>query len=105
MFESDLVDLFSRTHPAIVPLLYVPGSALLFYLSVTRAGQSVWFTTLLFAAGFVTWTLVEYWLHRLFFHWHPPGRCEGRLPRVIAGGPPTWRKDASGRRRPARARV
>src|SRR6187551_627919 len=60
MFESDLVDLFSRTHPVIVPLLYVPGSALLCYMSVARGGQTIWATALLYLCGFVTWTLAEY---------------------------------------------
>jgi len=93
MFESDLVDLFSRTHPVIVPLLYVPGSALLCYLSVARGGQSAWMTALLFAAGFVTWTLAEYWLHRLFFHWHPPGKWGERLHFLVHGVHHTWPKD------------
>jgi dihydroceramide fatty acyl 2-hydroxylase len=93
MFESDLVDLFSRTHPAIVPLLYVPGSALLCYMSVERGGQGVWMTALLFAGGFVTWTLIEYWLHRLFFHWQPPGKWGERLHFLVHGVHHTWPKD------------
>jgi sterol desaturase/sphingolipid hydroxylase (fatty acid hydroxylase superfamily) len=93
MFESDLIDLFSRTHPVIVPLLYVPGSALLCYLSVARAGQSAWATALLFAGGFITWTLAEYWLHRLFFHWQPPGKWGERLHFLVHGVHHTWPKD------------
>jgi len=74
MFESDFLDLFSRTHPIVVPLLYVPGSAYLIYMSIAHAGVG-WLPTLgLFVLGFVGWTLAEYWLHRTFFHWTPPGK-------------------------------
>jgi sterol desaturase/sphingolipid hydroxylase (fatty acid hydroxylase superfamily) len=93
MFESDLFDLFSRTHPIIVPLLFVPGSAYLVYLSIARAGVA-WLTTLgLFVLGFVVWTLAEYWLHRLFFHWNPPGKWGERLHFLVHGVHHTWPRD------------
>jgi putative flippase GtrA len=74
MFQSDLVDLFSRTHPMIVPILFVPGASVLFAYSILRTDLG-WITTALLAVGgFVSWTFAEYWLHRLFFHWTAPGR-------------------------------
>ncbi|HEV8247630.1 MAG TPA: sterol desaturase family protein [Polyangiaceae bacterium] len=93
MFESEFFDLFSRTHPIIVPALYVPGSLYLFYLSTTLGGRSVPFSIGLFITGFVTWTLVEYWLHRLFFHWQPGGKWGERLHFLVHGVHHTWPKD------------
>src|SRR5215831_8982773 len=46
MFESDFVDFFSRTHPAVVPILFVPAALYLTWYSAVRAGVGV-FTTLL----------------------------------------------------------
>jgi sterol desaturase/sphingolipid hydroxylase (fatty acid hydroxylase superfamily) len=93
MFEKDLFDLFSRTHPMMVPLLFVPGAAVSFTFSITRAGQDVWTTLALAFGGFVTWTLLEYWLHRLFFHWEAPGRWGERLHFLVHGVHHTWPRD------------
>jgi len=71
MFESDLVDFFSRTHPAAVPAVFVPATLALLWYSLTHTDLSYVATVLLFAGGFVVWTLTEYWLHRTFFHWVP----------------------------------
>jgi sterol desaturase/sphingolipid hydroxylase (fatty acid hydroxylase superfamily) len=93
MFEKDLFDLFSRTHPVMVPILFVPGAALSFTLSITRGGVGLWTTLGLSIGGFVTWTLMEYWLHRLFFHWQPGGRWGERLHFLVHGVHHTWPRD------------
>ena len=93
MFESDVLDLFSRTHPMVVPVLFVPTVAALVWYSVTVAGISVLATAGLFVLGAVTWTLTEYWLHRLFFHWQPGGRWGDRLHFLVHGVHHTWPRD------------
>jgi sterol desaturase/sphingolipid hydroxylase (fatty acid hydroxylase superfamily) len=92
MFEKDLFDLFSRTHPAVVPILFVPGAAVSFGMSI-RAGVGWLTTAALCLGGFVTWTLLEYWLHRLFFHWEPPGRWGERLHFLVHGVHHKWPRD------------
>jgi sterol desaturase/sphingolipid hydroxylase (fatty acid hydroxylase superfamily) len=93
MFESDFLDLFSRTHPAIVPILFVPGSLALFALSIGYAHVS-WAATIgLFALGFLFWTLAEYWLHRTFFHWEPGGKWGERLHFLVHGVHHKWPRD------------
>jgi sterol desaturase/sphingolipid hydroxylase (fatty acid hydroxylase superfamily) len=93
MFENDLVDFFSRTHFAVVPILFVPGSAWLFWYSVAEAGVG-WLPSLaLFVSGAVFWTLSEYWLHRLFFHWKPGGKWGDRMHFLVHGVHHTWPKD------------
>jgi sterol desaturase/sphingolipid hydroxylase (fatty acid hydroxylase superfamily) len=93
MFQNDLVDLFSRTHPVIVPILFVPGAAVVFAYSGLRAGVGWVETSVLAVAGFVTWTFAEYWLHRLFFHWSPPGKWGERLHFLVHGVHHTWPRD------------
>src|SRR4051812_43223271 len=39
MFQSDFIDLFSRTHPVMVPILYVPGAIFGFVRNMTHGGQ------------------------------------------------------------------
>src|SRR5258706_576890 len=73
MFESDFIDLFSRTHPLVVPALFVPGCLFSAWGSVHYGHMGYLATVGLIAAGFAFWTVSEYWLHRLFFHWEPPG--------------------------------
>jgi sterol desaturase/sphingolipid hydroxylase (fatty acid hydroxylase superfamily) len=93
MFESDFIDLFSRTHPLIVPLLFVPAAGFGFVRSMTHGGQSFLVTLALFAGGFVAWTLAEYWLHRLFFHWEPGGRWGERMHFLVHGVHHKWPRD------------
>jgi dihydroceramide fatty acyl 2-hydroxylase len=72
MFESDFLDLFSRTHWSVVPIMWVPVCLLMLTYSVLRTPAGLAISLLLAFLGFVAWTLTEYWLHRLFFHWMPP---------------------------------
>jgi sterol desaturase/sphingolipid hydroxylase (fatty acid hydroxylase superfamily) len=93
MFQSDLVDLFSRTHPAIVPILFVPGACVLFAYSLLRTDLGWIATAALALAGFVSWTFAEYWLHRLFFHWKPKGAWGERMHFLVHGVHHTWPRD------------
>src|SRR3954465_8662325 len=68
MFESRFLDFFSRVHPAIPAILFVPAVVGGVWLGIDR-GLSAGPSVLLFIAGLGIWTLTEYWLHRLFFHW------------------------------------
>jgi 4-hydroxysphinganine ceramide fatty acyl 2-hydroxylase len=93
MFESDLIDLFSRTHPFVVPALFVPATGALVWYSVARAGVGVVASAGLFVVGALTWSFVEYWLHRTFFHWVPRGRWGERMHFLVHGVHHTWPKD------------
>ena len=66
MFESDLLDRLSRVHPAVVPVIFVPAIVIFFGLGAPEvsAGGAVG----LVLAGWLFWTLTEYWIHRLVFH-------------------------------------
>lgn len=93
MFESDIVDFFSRTHPMVVPALFVPAAAALLWYSFERVGLSVLSNVGLFVGGVVTWSLTEYWLHRLFFHWKPEARWGERMHFLVHGVHHTWPRD------------
>jgi dihydroceramide fatty acyl 2-hydroxylase len=84
MFESRFLDFFSRVHPAIPAIIFVPVVVGGVWLGIDR-GLAIGTTVLLFAAGLVIWTLTEYWLHRLFFHWEPKFTGGDRLHFIIHG--------------------
>jgi sterol desaturase/sphingolipid hydroxylase (fatty acid hydroxylase superfamily) len=93
MFENDFVDLFSRTHPAAVPIMFVPAALGLLWYSVARAGVGVGATALLFVGGVASWSLTEYWLHRTFFHWLPKAQWGDRLHFLVHGVHHNWPRD------------
>lgn len=84
MFESRFLDFFSRVHPAIPAVIFVPVVVGGVWLGIDR-GLAAGTTVLLFLAGLVIWTLTEYWLHRLFFHWEPKFRGGDRVHFIIHG--------------------
>ena len=92
MFESDLLDFFSRCHPIAVVVLYFPGT-LVALAESSRRGVNPLATSCLFATGFVSWTLAEYWLHRLVFHWQSEAPLGKRLHFLIHGVHHRWPLD------------
>ena len=83
MFESPWLDRLSRVHPAVPPVLFLPAITLLLVAAFARASATsaiAWF-----AAGYAFWTLTEYWLHRIVFHFEPDGGVGARLHWIIHG--------------------
>jgi sterol desaturase/sphingolipid hydroxylase (fatty acid hydroxylase superfamily) len=83
MFDSDLLDKLSRVHPAVVPVIFVPAIVVLLVEGVVH-GAGGW-TVLWGLGGYVFWTLTEYWLHRLVFHFEPEAGIGARLHWIIHG--------------------
>lgn len=84
LFRNRFFDFFSRIHPAVPAIIYVPVIVALIWLGADRgygAGEIV----LLVGGGLLLWTLTEYWLHRLVFHWEPDHPIGGRLHFIIHG--------------------
>jgi dihydroceramide fatty acyl 2-hydroxylase len=84
MFESRFLDFFSRIHPSVPALIFGPTIAAMVWLAA-RDGYGAGHIGLLFAGGIGFWTLLEYWLHRLVFHWEPDHPLGSRLHFVIHG--------------------
>jgi dihydroceramide fatty acyl 2-hydroxylase len=84
MFESRFLDFFSRVHPSIPAIVFLPVVIGGIWLGIDR-GLASGTVALLVLAGLGIWTLTEYWLHRLLFHWQPDFRGGDRLHFVIHG--------------------
>jgi dihydroceramide fatty acyl 2-hydroxylase len=85
MFESNFFEFFSKVHPAApfifwIPIaLYVTGSAV-------HDGTTTW--TLLaafFPLGFLTWQVLEYFIHKKVFHWLGVGPITRRFHDIVHG--------------------
>ena len=83
MFESRVLDALSRVHPIVPVLIFVPGIVFLAAWSFSKA--SVLLTIALVIAGYALWTLFEYWLHRIVFHFEPDHGLGARLHWIIHG--------------------
>jgi len=84
LFENGFLDFFSRVHPAIPAAIFVPVVAVGAWLGVD-GGYGALETIGLMAAGLFAWTLTEYWLHRLVFHWEPDHPLGSRIHFIMHG--------------------
>src|SRR3954449_9936055 len=69
MFDNDLLDRFSRVHHFVPLAIFLPAIAVFLYLGFDRVGTAG--TLLLGIGGYLFWSLSEYWIHRVIFHWEP----------------------------------
>ncbi len=95
MFESNFMEFFSHVHPATPLILYGPIIALMLYLAFVRKGLS--FLTVLgfFVIGVLTWTLLEYVIHRYVFHYEPKTRVGKMLHFIMHGVHHDYPNDAT----------
>src|SRR3954466_14010771 len=85
MFESELLDKLSRVHPAVPVVIFLPEIVVLLALAIAAGGASALGLVGLFVAGYFFWTLMEYWIHRVIFHFEPEGGIGARLHWIIHG--------------------
>ncbi len=83
MFQSPWLDRLTRVHPAVPVLIFAPAIGLLFAFGAGRAGS--WNAVGLAMGGYAVWTLTEYWLHRVVFHFEPERGIGARLHWMIHG--------------------
>ena len=82
MFESDFLDFFTRVHPMVPVVLFGPVIVALAVFGV--AGTGGWAVAWI-VGGYAFWTLTEYWLHRVVFHFEPDHPIGRRFHFIIHG--------------------
>ncbi len=76
LFQSDVLELFTRVHWSVPILLY--GPVIIYFL--TRSPEvGTGKAAFLFLGGVLFWTFTEYMLHRFVFHYQPSSRWGQRL--------------------------
>jgi dihydroceramide fatty acyl 2-hydroxylase len=83
MFDSPLLDRVSRVHPSVPVVIFLPAIVLLAAAGFARLEALE--TVAWLAAGYLFWTLTEYWMHRVVFHFEPDEGIGARLHWIIHG--------------------
>jgi sterol desaturase/sphingolipid hydroxylase (fatty acid hydroxylase superfamily) len=83
MFESRVLDVLSRVHPSVPILVFAPAIVALAAWELSFVGALA--LVGLMAVGYALWTLFEYWLHRLVFHFEPEDGIGARMHWIIHG--------------------
>jgi dihydroceramide fatty acyl 2-hydroxylase len=83
MFESRLLDALSRVHPMVPVMIFGPGIVALAAWGLSRVSVAV--AVGLAVGGYALWTLFEYWLHRIVFHFEPQEGLGARMHWIIHG--------------------
>jgi len=83
MFESPLLDRVSRVHPSVPPLLF--GPVIIAGIVLGFVGGVGWSAVWLLPAGYLFWTLSEYFIHRVVFHWEPDNPIGARFHYIAHG--------------------
>jgi hypothetical protein len=68
VFKNPILERFTHVHPLTPLILWAPIAGWLIWRSFAVHQMSLASVALLGACGFFLWTLVEYLLHRYFFH-------------------------------------
>lgn len=83
MFRSPWLDRLSRVHHLTPLYIFVPVIAVLFVLGILDTAPLT--AVLALVGGYLLWTLFEYWLHRIVFHFEPEDGVGARLHWIIHG--------------------
>jgi sterol desaturase/sphingolipid hydroxylase (fatty acid hydroxylase superfamily) len=68
LFQSQYLEMFTKTHPLVIWGIYLPVIGGLLYYSGTTLGFPTGRIILTFIAGMFFWTFFEYLMHRFVFH-------------------------------------
>jgi sterol desaturase/sphingolipid hydroxylase (fatty acid hydroxylase superfamily) len=68
LFKSPILEKLSRTHISVPLIIFFSYSGGLLYWNVTHTSLSTLTTVLMFSLGVLTFTWVEYLMHRYVFH-------------------------------------
>lgn len=93
MFDNPILERISKTHILIPISMFVVFSGISIYYGV-RLSQIGWPTAfLLFLGGYVSFTFVEYMMHKYFFHMEPDTPIKDKLQYSVHGVHHDYPKD------------
>lgn len=79
LFQSDLLEFWTRVHWSVPVVIYSPVVAFFLYrASAADSLRGAWIPCL-FVLGLLAWTLTEYVIHRHLFHFEPRGKTAKQL--------------------------
>jgi dihydroceramide fatty acyl 2-hydroxylase len=85
MFESPFFEACSKVHPVVPFLFYLPIIFGVWGWALYTARTTVLWSVAFVPAGWVTWAVMEYAIHRNFFHWEGSGPFTRKLHEISHG--------------------
>lgn len=85
VFQSPFLEAMTRTHIAFPLTIFYGTAALAFYAALVWYNQRLMTSVSLFVVGAFFFTLVEYLVHRYFYHMEPNTPRKARLQYVFHG--------------------
>lgn len=92
MFKHDLFEVFSRIPPWQPPVIFLPMIGWVSYRAFDEGSGVLTFVGL-FLLGLLNWTLMEYWLHRVVFHYEAKSALGKRIVWLAHGVHHDWPND------------
>lgn len=85
MFDNPIMERISRTHISIPITMFLVLAAISFYYAFTGTSISLGVGILVMLAGYIFFTLVEYMMHKHFFHMEPDTPIKDKLQYSVHG--------------------
>ncbi len=85
LFKNPILEKLTRTHISIPLTIFFAYASTLLYWSATHTSLSTVTTVLMFCIGMVTWTLMEYFIHRYIFHMTAESEKRAKLQYTLHG--------------------
>lgn len=85
MFDNPIMERISRTHISIPITMFLVLAAISFYYAFTGTSISLGIGLLVMLAGYIFFTLVEYMMHKHFFHMEPDTPIKDKLQYSVHG--------------------
>lgn len=85
LFENPILEKLSRTHISVPVSMFFLIGAVLGWYAFSYSELSHLLIGLLFAAGLITFTFVEYWVHRSVYHIEPSTEARAKFQYIAHG--------------------
>ncbi|MDP4192155.1 MAG: sterol desaturase family protein [Bacteroidota bacterium] len=85
MFQNDFFEAFSKVHPVVPVIVYLPVIIYFIYISFFIPRLALLSFFLLTLSGIFIWSLTEYNLHRFIFHYKPKSSFGEKLHFIFHG--------------------
>jgi sterol desaturase/sphingolipid hydroxylase (fatty acid hydroxylase superfamily) len=95
LFQNPILERLSRTHIAVPLTIFFVYSTGLLYWSITHTSLSAGITVGMFVIGFITFTWIEYMVHRYVFHMGTFTELRERIQYTVHGVHHEFPKDKS----------
>ena len=93
LFESQYIEMLTKTHPLVIWGMYLPVIGLMLYRSYDKLAYSLSYIVAIFLVGMLFWTFFEYLMHRFAFHYLAESERMQRFIYVLHGNHHEYPRD------------